>query len=300
MPRARPENEVSASPGSRVAVRLIIGVARSQSCLLGVWPPPAGDRPGARKEPCWHSRKSPAGFLRASLLSIPLPLRARRLGPRFSSGPPYIADVEAMPTLPSIKGSIFGRAVEDVLKLVSAGTLSRSELQRWLRPEDIAVLDKPLLPSSWCDVQAYGRVLELLKDVEGKGRTEYLRQRGAASAEMLRQTGIYQQMEYLNRTQASQQKDPRARSLAFGRDLRLLTTIYGSILNFGRQVVKDDPEHDDRYLLEYQDVASYPEALCWTTDGFVNRMAKQHGQPDLWTWERRAPELIVYRMTRSI
>jgi hypothetical protein len=107
-------------------------------------------------------------------------------------------------------------------------------------------------------------------------------------------------MEYLNRTQVAQQKDARARFLAFGRDLRLLTTIYGSILNFGRQLVKDDPQHADRYVLEYVEVAPYPVALCWTTDGFVNRMATQHGEPDLWRWERVRPDLIVFRMDRSL
>jgi hypothetical protein len=201
---------------------------------------------------------------------------------------------------PCIKGSVFVRAVEDVLKLVSSGSLARTELARWLRPPDLVLLDQPVLPSRWYDVQIYGRLLELLKDVEGEGKNEYLRERGARSAEVLRKAGVYQQMEYLNRTQASQQKDPRARFLAFGRDLRLLVTLYGSILNFGRQQVKDDPAHADRYLLEYAEVAPYPESLCWTTDGFVNRMAKTHGAPDLWCWERRVPELLVFRMTRSL
>ena len=205
-----------------------------------------------------------------------------------------------MPIVPSIKGSVFVRAVEDISKLVSAGSLSRGELERRLPPTDVLLLNQPVIPSSWYDVQAYGRLLELLRDVEGEGRKEYLRERGARSAELLLQAGLYQQMEYLNRTQVAQQKDARARFLAFGRDLRLLTTIHGSILNFGRQLVKDDPQHTDRYVLEYVEVAPYPEALCWTTDGFVNRMATQHGEPDLWSWERRVPDLILYRMTRSI
>jgi len=205
-----------------------------------------------------------------------------------------------MSNVPSIKGTVFIRAVEDILKLVSKGTLSRSELQRRLRPADAKVLDQPVAPSSWYDVQIYGRLLEFLRDVEGEGSNEYLRERGARSAELLRQAGLYQQMEYLNRTQAAQQTDARARYLAFGRDLRLLTTMHGSILNFGRQLVKEDPEHADRYLMVYEEVAPYPEALCWTTDGLVNRMARQHGQPDLWKWERPAPHSIVYRMTRSI
>jgi hypothetical protein len=202
--------------------------------------------------------------------------------------------------VPSIKGSVFIRAVEDVLKLISAGTLARGQLERKLLPSDLDLLGQPLISSSWYDVRAYGRLLELLKDVEGEGKNQYLRMRGSQSAELLLKAGLYQQMEYLNRTQAAQEKDPRARFLAFGRDLRLLTTMHGSILNFGRQQVKDDPEHTGRYLLEYVDVAPFPEALCWTNDGFVNRMARQHGEPDLWRWERSVPDVIVFKMTRSI
>ncbi len=205
-----------------------------------------------------------------------------------------------MASIPSIKGSVFVRAVEDILKLLSAGTLSRAELQRRLPPTDLGLFDRPVIPSSWYDVQASGRLLELLKDVEGEGRNEYLRERGARSAEVLRKAGLYQQMEYLSRTQAAQQTDPQARVLAFGRDLRLLTTMHGSLLNFGRQLVRDDPKHVGRYVMEYVDVAPYPEALCWTTDGFVNRMAQQHGEADLWRWERPVASLIVFRMTRPL
>jgi len=201
---------------------------------------------------------------------------------------------------PSIKGSLFIRAVEDVLKLISSGALARGELGRWLQPSDVGLLEQPVTPSGWYDVRTYGRVLELLKDVEGEGKNEYLRARGARSAELLRKAGQYQQMEYLTRTQAAQQNDPRARFLAFGRDLRLITTMFGSLLSFGRQQVKEDPEHADRYVMEYADVAPYPEGLCWTTDGFVNRISQPRGLPDLWRWERPVPERILFRMTRSL
>jgi hypothetical protein len=201
---------------------------------------------------------------------------------------------------PSVKGSLFIRAVEDVLKLISSGALARKELGRWLRPTDVALLDKPVTPSGWYDVKAYGQLLELLKDVEGEGKNEYLRERGARSAELLRKAGQHQQMEYLTRTQAAQQNDPRARFLAFGRDLRLITTMYGTLLSFGRQLVKEDPQHAGRYVMEYVEVTPYPEGLCWTTDGFVNRISQPRGQPDLWKWERPVPDRLIFRMTRSL
>ena len=202
-------------------------------------------------------------------------------------------------TVPSIKGSIFGRGTEDVLKLVSSGKLSQAELRRMLPEGDLAVLAQPVAASGWYDVQIYGRLLDLLRAVEGRGENEYLRRRGARSAEVLMQAGLYQQMEYLKRTEVAQQSDAQARFLAFGRDLRLLTSLHHSILNFAQQTARVDPERPDRYVIEFTDAAPMPEALCWTTDGFVNRMASRHGHADLWRWERPTPDRVVYRLLRA-
>ena len=107
-------------------------------------------------------------------------------------------------------------------------------------------------------------------------------------------------MEYLKRLQLGKAADAKGRYEAFGRDLRLLVTITPSILNFGHQQVKNDPEYADRYMLETSDATAYPEVLCWTTQGFNNRMAAAHDSPDLWLWERPRLDLVRFRMTRSL
>lgn len=203
-----------------------------------------------------------------------------------------------MATVPSIKGSIFGRGVEDLLKLVAEGEISREELDRKLAPADTVYLDQPITATGWYDVQAYGRILDLLREIAGHGTDAYLRDRGAESAEALLEGGLHQQLEYLDRTQVAAASTPKERYHAFGRDLRLLTSLHGMLLNFGAQTAKPDPDNDDRYILEISGAEPYPEALCWTTDGFINRMAKQHDNPDLWRWERPSPERLVFRMTR--
>ena len=202
--------------------------------------------------------------------------------------------------IPSIKGSIFARGTEDVLKLVADGRLARRELERRLSGEDLAVLEQPVVPAAWYDMKVYGRLLDLLREVEGNGQDEYLRRRGAKSAEVLIAAGFYQQMEYLNRTEVRQHRDPALRFQAFGRDLRLLTSLHGSILNFAQQTARVDPDRADRYIIEFTDAGPMPEPLCWTTDGFINRMASKHGHADLWRWERPTPERVVYRMLRDI
>jgi hypothetical protein len=201
---------------------------------------------------------------------------------------------------PSIKGAVFAYVVEKVLKLHSAGDVSRNELARRLPPGGLAVLDGPIVVIAWYDIRIYTGLMELLRDVAGNGRNEYLVRHGCESAERLLQKGLYQQMEYLKRMEFGREADPGARRQAFGRDLRLLISLGPSILNFGHQQVKVDPEHVDRYTLEISDAGAYPEVLCWTTQGFNNRMAAAHETPDLWRWERPRADLVRYRMTRSL
>ena len=214
-----------------------------------------------------------------------------------SRPPARPVDVPAVAT-PSIKGSIFSRAAEDVRKLVADGTLARGELERRSRGR-IWRCRRARRAGRLVRRGRYGRLLELLRELAGNGRDEYLRRRGAQSAEALLAAGFYQQMEYLSRAEVRQHRDPQLRFAAFGRDLRLLTSLHGSILNFGQQAARVDPGRADRYLIEITDAAPLPEPLCWTTDGFVNRMASEHGSADLWRWERPTRELIVFRMLRD-
>ncbi|HKC51801.1 MAG TPA: hypothetical protein VKF60_13475 [Myxococcota bacterium] len=205
-----------------------------------------------------------------------------------------------MPTLPSIKGSVFAVLVEDIQKLVSGQRLKREELARWLNPKDLGYLDAPVQPFEWYDIRSYGRMSLLLRDVEGGGSNEYLRKRGARNAKRLLEAGLYQQLEYTHRTLFAQESEKNARFEAFGRDLGRLTTISSSILNFGRTGHKPDPDRKMRWIIEVTQAKEYPEPLVWASDGFTNEMARQHNTPDLWAWERPEPERIVWHMTREL
>jgi hypothetical protein len=205
-----------------------------------------------------------------------------------------------MATRPSIKGSVLSGHVEEVLKQVAAGTIPRAELARRLEPEDMVLLERPIQPSGWYDIRSYTRLLELMRDALGNGSNQYLIDRGALTAERLIQMGLYQQMEYLKRMRLGELESARERHLTFGRDLRLLITITGALLNFGCLQLKEDPEHADRYVIEISDAPAYPDVLGWGTQGFNNRMAAEHGHPDLWRYERLGPDRVRQRMTRSL
>jgi hypothetical protein len=205
-----------------------------------------------------------------------------------------------MTAAPSIKGSVFAGVVDDVLKLLGSGRVSREEAARWLQPADLALLEEPVLITRWYDIQAYARMGELLRDVEGDGSNEYLRQLGRQTAQRLLEAGLYSQLEYLHRVEVATAVDGPTRVSAFGRDLRLLTTLSASILNFSRWVVRPDPGQAARYVIDVTEAKAFPEVLAWRSDGFVNEMATQHGDPDLWSWQRVAADHIVFRMVRDV
>lgn len=201
---------------------------------------------------------------------------------------------------PSIKGAIFGFAIDDLRQLVAEKAISRDELAKKLGAGDVDYLDRTILASSWYDVRTYGRLLETLKHIAGEGRNEYLLERGAQSAQRLLDGGRYPQMEYLHRTQMQAAKGPEERARAFGRDLQLLVSLNRALFNFGNHSVKQEPQHPDRYVIEMAEVEAYPEALCWTVQGFMNRMAEEHGHRDLWHWERPRHDTVVFHMNRSL
>lgn len=201
-----------------------------------------------------------------------------------------------MSAQPSIKGSVFAGLVEDVNKLVTRGGISRAELARRLPAEDILLLGQAIATASWYDVRAYMRMNELLRDVEGGGRNAYLVERGRQTARRLLEAGFYAQLEYLHRTEVGRTEGARARFEAFGRDLRKLTTLSASILNFSRWTPKPDAHREGCYRIEVSEAKDFPDVLAWRSEGLMNEMANHHGDSDLWCWERVAADRIIFRM----
>jgi hypothetical protein len=204
-----------------------------------------------------------------------------------------------MTDTPSIKGSVFAGVVEEVKKLLASGELGKTDAARWLQSEDLLLLDQTISVSNWYAIGSYTRMNELLREVVGGGSNEYLRDCGRQTARRLLEAGLYAQLEYLQRAEVSRVTEEQARFEAFGRDLRLLSTISGSILSFSRWTPK--PEEDERrYRIEVSEARDFPEVLCWRSDGFVNEMARRHTDGDLWGWERPSLDVVVFRMLRPI
>jgi hypothetical protein len=208
-----------------------------------------------------------------------------------------VKTAESTSTLPSIKGVAFAFVAEKALKYLSSGEISRGELARRLPSDGLEAIERPVVLVAWYDIRIYAALMELLRDAVGKGENEYLVRHGGQAAERLLEMGLYQQMEYLKRMALRKEADPRARYLAFGRDLRRLVSLCPSIFNFGHLEVRDDPEHADRYMLEISNGGAFPEVLRWSMQGFYNRLAAVHDSPDLWRLEPQQG-LVRHRMTR--
>lgn len=205
-----------------------------------------------------------------------------------------------MSKLPSIKGSVFAGVVEAVRKLLEQRELTREQAARWLQPADLALVDGQISIAGWYDVRVFVRMSELLRDVAGAGSNEYLRELGRESARRLLAAGIYSQFEYLQRITATTLTERAARHEAFGRDLRRLTTMSGSIYNFGVWTAEPDAEHELRHVIAVSDAAAFSDVICWRAEGFINEMVRIRNSADLWAWRRVRPELVHFRMLREL
>src|SRR5262245_33790298 len=170
-----------------------------------------------------------------------------------------------MAKIPSIKGSIVANHAEVLQKFLAKANVPASVLARRFEPGDLELLAGPIEAIRWYDIRLYERLLEFLRDYDGEGSNQYLIEAGRRSAENLIRAGIHQKPGYTPRTQHKERIDAAERSAAFGRDLRLLSSITGSILNFSEVTVLQDPEHRLRWMLQRADARHFPEVLCWTT-----------------------------------
>lgn len=205
---------------------------------------------------------------------------------------------------PSIKGSALVGVIDDINRLRASGRIDGALLEARLTPADRSLLDEAVQAARWYPIDAYGRLTELLLEVEGGGRLTYLKERGANTARRLIEAGIYQQ---LDRASGADDVDPSTLSpeeqgREFTRTVRLTVSLSGSIFNFGRWSVGEDPDHRDRLRILIEDAAAMPDAAIHTIEGFINAIG-EHSPPVKhlrWTGARTASDRIAYVMDAGI
>lgn len=192
---------------------------------------------------------------------------------------------------PAIKGTVLVNLVADVLSLRDEGRLSADELAARLEREDLEILESKVMPSTWYPISSYRRLTELLVEKDG-GDEDYLRARGARSAQRLLEAGLYEQMRRLR-------PGGSVAVAEIERSVRALVVMSQTILNFGRGEVFPDPDHERRVMIQISDAADYPEVLRFTSEGFYDACARAAGRRYGWRSSRPEPDRIVVRMDRD-
>jgi hypothetical protein len=185
---------------------------------------------------------------------------------------------------PSIKGTAFQSAPDDLLRLLAEGRVSRDALEARLEAEDLAILEEKVRASSWYSIESYRRMVELLAELEApEDRQGYWIRRGARAAERLAGSGIYQQLGLSTETLGS-------------RVGRFAITLSQLLYNFGSWHYTLESGGRDRFTVEVRDAADFPEVSRFATQGFIEWAAtRMGGRPMRVESQRPRPDLVIFR-----
>jgi hypothetical protein len=183
--------------------------------------------------------------------------------------------------VPSIKGTAFESAFDDVHRLLAEGRLSRDEIEVALTAEDLRILEQKISPATWYPIASYARLIEVLIEKEARGRPQsYLLERGARSAERLSQAGIYQQLHL-----SSERLGIRVG--------HIITSLAGAIYNFTRWHF--EPHGAGEFTIRVEEASEFPNVSRFTTQGFIERVStRASGFPVRVVSDRPSPDLILY------
>ena len=154
--------------------------------------------------------------------------------------------------------------MEDVERLLREGRVSREEIEAKLGEEALSHLDESIQPSLWYPIESYRVLCELLTEVEGGGRMEYMFERGERSAQRLFDAGLYEQLRYASKEVA---KDTQLQVQSAG---RLIVTLAPAMFNFTRWSFHADPETAKRFTIQVDDARDLPEVLRYSSAGFCH------------------------------
>ena len=206
---------------------------------------------------------------------------------------------------PCIKGSVFKGVIDDLARLQREGRVSQEEVDARLATEDLALLEGEINASAWYPMESYGRLINLLGEVEAGGKDAYFVERGRGSARRLMESGLYQQLSFLSRWESmlgAAGDDQSAMIADYARNLRMVTSLASAIYNVGKWVVEPDAEHAGRVCIAVREARAYSDPMRLAIEGFLNECARaaREDLTDLHISERPAPDLMLFRMTRDI
>ena len=187
---------------------------------------------------------------------------------------------------PSVKGVALQSVTEDVHRLRQEKQITQADIEARLKPDELRHLDEMTVPGLWYPITLYAGLLELLRDVEGRGNDQYLVERGIRAAERLMQVGAYRHF-----LQSAARWGERAGEAM----IQLASAFY----NFTVWTLGHD-EGRDAYTLEVSGAQDFPNAARFTAQGFVQVLfSHMGGKPVRVTSRRTGPDRLVYAITQG-
>jgi len=194
---------------------------------------------------------------------------------------------------PGIKGSALIGLVQDLKAHLEEGRVSEEELEARLRSDDLALIaEGKLLPTQWVPLDQYERLSEALFSVAGSGadRAAFFHGRGRGAADRLIRSGVYQQLDFVARKDASQGID------GLVRDTKLRLSLMAGMLNRGRAHVEVEDPQSGEMSIEVREAADIPDCLAHTLAGFMERCAEEGGVTSR-RWRAQRPVRDVIRLS---
>jgi hypothetical protein len=201
--------------------------------------------------------------------------------------------------VPSIKGTAIQSVADDLQALIASGRITRQWIEARLEAEDLRILDEKLLPGVWYPLASYRRLTEILIEVDGGGRPDYVVRRGARAAERLFAAGLYLQLE--RGEELGAQKRERG-ELWSEREGNLIASIAGAIFNVSRWRFRVDATDPAIHCIDVTEAESLPEVSRLAAQGFIEyTTSRLSGAPVRVTSERIGRDRIAFtlRPTRS-
>lgn len=184
-----------------------------------------------------------------------------------------------------VKGSAIESVVADVNRLVEQGRLSPEALEVRLPAADLQLLETKIVAALWYPYGSYGRLMELLFEIEGRRSTEYLVERGRRAGERVRATGLYTQL--------------KGNWANWGDRVGTILATLGPAMYKDTQWRCEITSVSERavvFRLEVDCPAEFPDVCRWATQGFIGYVASLYAGDNKvrMTSERVSPERMVF------
>jgi len=187
----------------------------------------------------------------------------------------------------SIKGSLVLGAVVTVKRLRNRGRISPEELETRLSPQAFELIDQKIEISRWYPIGPFCELLEIDWELNGAREPAFLENQGVAAADRLFDSGIYQQLDFAQRSGKVESRDKLVRQA------RLITTITGTLYDFLTFEVDLGPNSLE---IVFGNATRFSDALIHTTVGFMNRINERQGSKRRWTGRRDTPDRARFSM----